>query len=188
MKAIIDSKSLNRIIDATKRFVRKSEQPNIYQYIRLEFVKDGSLVSAVSCDGFRLSVEKSIFQSVDEDFVAYITPTIPKCPARVKDVFIERMGDMVLLHYGDTIHGSKQPSGDYLDYKTSYDDVVKKPPVFTIGFNPNFLFDALQSAKASIGGVLQKPVILEFRGDREPALMKTGDGNIKMILPVRTPR
>ena len=44
---------------------------------------------------------------------------------------------------------------------------------------------ALQAAKALAGESFRQPVILEFRSNVEPILLRTNKEDIKMVLPVR---
>lgn len=171
--------------DATKKFTAKSDHSPIHKYIRLDFISNPASVTAVALDGYRMSIEKSICFSVDKNFSCYIKPEMPKCPVAIKQVKLELQGDKVFIEYGDAIVGCKQLKGEPFDYKKSYADMTANEPIYKIGFNADYLIDALQSAKASNGGSFRDPVILELRNPKEPIILKTGGENIKVVLPVR---
>lgn len=185
MTAIIETKNWNRIINATKKFTSTSGGNPTHRCIRLDFRINSSSVTAVALDGYRMSIEHSICFGVDEDFSCYIKPDMPKCPAAIKQVKVELQADKVFIEYGDAIVGCKQPKGEFLDYNKIYADTTAKEPIYKIGFNADYLIDALQSAKASNGGSFREPVILELRSPTAPIILKTGGENIKVVLPIR---
>ena len=186
MKAMMKVKNLKVLIEATKKFLAISDRRVCQQYIRLEFDCDHDTVTAIGTDGYKLSVEHSIAEYIDESFVAYIKPSIPKC--RKEDTAIIELADKrCTIQIGDTIMGYIQPVDDYLDYKNPLEETEKNPVQYRIGFNPDLLIDALQSAKASNGGTIQRHVVLEFRSPLHPIIFKTGEHreNIKLICPIR---
>ena len=186
MKAIMKAKNLKILVDATKHFLAGRDCKPCFQYIRLEFDRDHRTVTAIGTDGHRLSVEHNIAEYIDESFVAYIKPSIPKC--RKEDAAIIELADKrCIIQIGDTITGYVQPVDDYLDYKNPLEETENTPVQYRIGFNPDLLIDALQSAKASNGGTSQRHVVLEFRYHLHPIIFKTGEHreNIKLICPVR---
>lgn len=183
MKAQISTSSLKRLIQATYKIVDRSETRPAYSYIRLEFSKEFSLVTAITLNGYEMSVEHATCE-VDEDFTAYIKATIS--PAhKDSNAIIELRENTCYININGFIIGYQQPSGEFFDWKTSLDDNTKTPVNFRIGFNGNFLLTALQAAKASVGNVFRQPVVLEFRGPLSPLLIKTNKDDVKMVLPVR---
>ena len=56
---------------------------------------------------------------------------------------------------------------------------------FVTAICTNYLLSALQAAKVSADGSFRQPVILEFRSNIEPILLRTNKEDIKMVLPVR---
>ena len=183
MKAQITAASLKRLIQSTKSFSDKNSSRPLREYIRLEFSKEFSLVTAIAVDGYRMSVEHASC-SVDEDFTVYIKSITP--PASKNSwAEIELKENVCFISIDGCITGYQQPQGDFLDWEKVLDDTVKKPKTFCVGFNADYLLSALQAAKASVGNVFHSPVVLEFRGPLDPVLIKTNKDDYKMILPVR---
>lgn len=183
MKAQITAISLKRLIQATRGFAKNGGARPIREYIRLEFSKEFSLVTAIAVDGYRMSVEHASC-SVDEDFTAYIKTNIP--PARKNSwAVIELKEDACYINIDGCISGYTQPKGEFIDWKEVLKNTSDKPAQFRIGFNGDYLLSALQAAKASSGNVFKSPVTLEFRGPLAPVLIKTNKSDVKMVLPVR---
>lgn len=178
MKAEMNSSDFNRIISATKDFASESNSRKIHKYIRLEFSAADSIVTAVAVDGYKLSVEHSVC-SCDEDFVAYVNPNthLP----RNMDTSIELVSGELFIRCGDLIFGCKQPSGEFLDWKSA---LPSGEPDFRIGFNGNYLLKALKAAKVSCGS-FKEPVILEFRDSNKPVILRTNKEDIKLVMPIR---
>lgn len=183
MKAQISASSLKRLIQATYKFAERAGTRPVYNYIRLEFSKEFSLVTAIAINGYEMSVEHATC-GVDEDFTAYIKAAIP--PAhKDSDAIIELRENTCYINIDGFIIGYQQPSGEFIDWKTVLHDNTKSPVNFRIGFNGNYLLTALQAAKASAGNIFRQPVILEFRDPLSPVLIKTNKDDVKMVLPVR---
>ena len=179
MKAEINSNDFNRAIAATKAFVAADSARKFRNYIRLEFSAVDSCMTAMAVDGYRMSVEHAVCEC-DEDFVTYIHSSI-KLPCKT-NAHIEVTEDETLIRCGDFIFGCPRLKGeDTFDWK----GVLPGEPTFRIGFNGNYLLSVLQAAKASCGGSLRGPVILEFRSPIEPVILRTNKEDIKMVLPVR---
>ncbi|MEL7568085.1 MAG: hypothetical protein AAGU27_24860 [Dehalobacterium sp.] len=185
MKAMIPAKTLRRIVMATRGFVSKagSNRP-AYEYIKLEFSKGNSSVTAVAVDGYRLSVEHASCD-VDEDFSAYIKPMLP--PIKGNEwAMVTVDGERAYVEIGGLAAGFVQPKEVEFDYRGVVDNARKNAPTYRIGFNGDFLLTALKAAKESCGASFKLPVILEFRGPNEPILLVTNSGDdVKMVLPVR---
>lgn len=185
MKAIILTKSLKKLVQTTKGFVKRTDAARPAEnFIRLEFSKEFSLVTAVAIDGFRMSVEHSDCFEIDEDFTAYIKFDIPK-GSRDSYAAVEVKDGTCFIEVDGQIIGYKQPSGEFIEWRTILDGAKNKPETLRIGFNGEYLLSALQAAKISSGGLLERPVVLEFRGPLDPVLLKTNEDNWKMVLPVR---
>ena len=56
---------------------------------------------------------------------------------------------------------------------------------FRIGFNGNYLLDALQAAKISAGKTFRTPIVMEFWTPTSPMVIRTNQADIKMVLPMR---
>lgn len=183
MKAIIMASDLKRLIGATKDFTNSSPRRVIHQYIKLEFSKEYSTVTAVAVDGYRLAVEHSVCSEIDCDFTAYIKSDIPK--ARKDDLaIIEIINDTCLIRVNDRLTGYKQPTGEFLNQKEAISNLTKRDLNFKIGFNGNLLISALKAAQVSCGG-FKTPVALEFQSNLDPVVLRTNDDDIKLVLPIR---
>ena len=181
MKAKIFTNDFNRIIAATKEFVSKNENNfrKLYKFIRLEFHSADSSVTAVAVDGYRLSVEHAVCEC-DEDFVSYINADT-KLPGGV-EASIEVANGETIIRCGDYIYGCCMRDGEFLDWENA---LPKGDPTFCFGVNGEYLLSALKAAKISCGKSFNQPVILEFRGELSPVILRTNKDDIKMVLPVR---
>lgn len=188
MKAVIDGKCFNRIIESTKRFTAQNETKPIHMWIRLEFTKDPAQVKSIAVDGYKMSIESSLCLEVDQDFIVYVKPTITKAGRYEKFVSIELADNKAIVTYqqAETIAGFVQPKGEFLNWSKVLKDSEAKPATYKIGVNGDHLLAALNGARSSVGNAFTKPIIFEFRSPIEPILLHTGDGNVKMVLPVRT--
>ena len=182
MTAVIYTNDFNRMVEATKKFVAKfaTGLRVQYGYIRLQFDAAEKSVTAAAVDGYRLSIEHSVVSECDEDFVAYIRPSVKLPSGKSAQISID--GDEVIIRCDGIMFGYKQPSGEFLRYE---DALPKSEVKHKIAFNANYLLEALQAAKASNGGSLRQPLVLEFRGPLEPVIIRTNKEDIKMVLPVR---
>jgi DNA polymerase III sliding clamp (beta) subunit (PCNA family) len=185
MKATINANDLKRLIAATEKFVERNCAKTIYRFIRLEFSKEFSRVTAISTDGYRLSLEHAVCSDIDEDFTAYIKPQLPPSYSKYDNATIELKDSKCFIEVNGSIVGYKQPHDDFLDYKETVKNATDGAPALRIGFNGNLLISALQEAKTSCGNSFRKPVVLEFRGSLSPAIIRTNDDDMKLVLPVR---
>ena len=71
MKARILGNDFNRIMDATKQFCDTSTRHKEQEYIRLDFDAETQRVTALACDGYRLSVEHSVISACEESFTLW---------------------------------------------------------------------------------------------------------------------
>ncbi len=177
MKAIIDSDEFKRIINGTKKFTTTCGDEKM-QYIHLRF-KDGE-VRAAALDGHRVSVEYASY--IGDNFECYVKTIIPALKG-VMDVTVELIGDRALVIAADDIIGCKQPDGAYYPVDKIINQELEKENIGVIGVNPTYLIDALKS----ISGITKKDntARLEIRSKQEPIIIRSGEKNIKMILPVR---
>lgn len=180
MKAKIHTNDFNRIVDATKQFAAKNTERHIYKFIRLEFSAADHSVTAIATDGHRMSIEHSVCDC-DEDFTAYINPAT-RLPRGMEAIIEIEKADLI-IRCGDFIFGCQQRDGDFLDWESV---LPKEEVIFRIVFNGNYLLSALQSAKVSLGKSFRQPVILEFRGEEKPIILRTNKNDVKMVLPMCT--
>ena len=179
-RARIYTNDFNRIISAVKNFTGTDSKRRLHQYIRLEFDAKASIVTAIAVDGCRMSVEHAVISDCDENFVAYVRNNI-KLPNKMYAYFELSDGDL-MIRCGEFIFGLKQPEGEFLEWEKA---LPGKEPTFKIGFNGNYLLDALQAAKISSGSSFKSPVVLEFRSAVEPVIIRTNENDVKMVLPIR---
>ena len=184
MKAKFYTNDFNRMIAATKNFVRTSQDKTIYQYIRLEFSSANSRVTAVAVDGCKMSVEHAVCEC-DEDFIAYMRGNI-KLPNK-QYAELELVKGEAIIHCGEFIFGIRQPYGESQDCEfMEWEKAFPGRPSFCIGFNGNYLLTALQAAKVSAGDSFKSPVVLEFHGEIGPVVLRTNIDDAKVVLPIRT--
>lgn len=180
MKAIMDTSNFNRMISAVKSFQGYGLPNEPMNFVRIEFHSMTSEATAIASDGYRLSVEHAVAES-DEDFTIYVDgkTRLPKG----KNAIITLEGDEVMIRCGGCIFGYRQPVGKFFDWEKV---IPNDEPNFKITFNGDYLLSALQAAKASCGGSYHCPIVLEFRSNREPVVIRTNKNDIKLVLPIAT--
>ena len=179
MKAKMGTVNFNRMISAVKQFQGHGLSNKSLNFVRIEFHSMTSEAVAIASDGCRLSVEHAVAES-DEDFTIYVDgkTRLPK----EKNAIITLEGDEVMIRCDGCIFGYKQPVGEFFDWERAIPD----EPKFKIAFNGDYLLSALQAAKASCGGSYHCPIVLEFRSNRDPVVIRTNKNDIKLVLPVVT--
>lgn len=180
MKATILGNDFNRIMDATKSFCRSGD-PAQFGYIRLDFDAVALRVEAFACDGYRLSVEHSVIGSCDENFTVYIRGGF-RLPKK-QYATIEKVENEVQIRCAGALFGFEQPDvSQRFEWQKA---IPKDEPTFRIGFNGNYLLNALQAAKVSAGQTFKNPIVLEFWTPTTPVIIRTNTDDIKMVLPIR---
>lgn len=181
MKARILGNDFNRIMDATKQFCDTSTRHKEQEYIRLDFDAETQRVTAHACDGYRLSVEHSVIGSCDENFTVYIRGGF-RLPKK-QYATIEKVENEVQIRCAGALFGFEQPD---VSQRFEWQKVIPKDePTFRIGFNGNYLLNALQAAKVSAGQTFKNPIVLEFWTPTTPVIIRTNTDDIKMVLPIR---
>lgn len=181
MKARILGNDFNRIMDATKQFCDTSTRHKEQEYIRLDFDAETQRVTAHACDGYRLSVEHSVIGSCDENFTVYIRGGF-RLPKK-QYATIEKVENEVQIRCAGALYGFEQPD---VSQRFEWQKVIPKDePTFRIGFNGNYLLNALQAAKVSAGQTFKNPIVLEFWTPTTPVIIRTNTDDIKMVLPIR---
>lgn len=181
MKARILGNDFNRIMDATKQFCGTNTRRKEQEYIRLDFDAETQRVTAHACDGYRLSVEHSVIGSCDENFTVYIRGGF-RLPKK-QYATIEKVENEVQIRCAGALFGFKQPD---VSQRFEWQKVIPKDePTFRIGFNGNYLLNALQATKVSAGQTFKNPIVLEFWTPTTPVIIRTNTDDIKMVLPVR---
>ena len=179
--AKIYTNDLNRLIAATKSFVSDRYLRPCNQYIKLEFHAADNQVVAMAVDGYRMSVEHSVVSDCDEDFVAFIKSNTKLPQKKYATISLTEDGKEAVIRCCEFSFGYTQPQDSGFDWEKAIPTSEVK---CRIGFNGNYLLAALQAAKVSAGESFRKPVILEFRSNVEPILLRTNKEDIKMVLPV----
>ena len=120
---------------------------------------------------------------VDEDFVVFIKPHLP-CGSKNAFAVIELKDGYAYINVAGNITGYAQPEGEFMNWKAS---IPASEPKYRIGFNGLYMLSALKAAKISARNIFRSCVVLEFSGQNEPIILRTGDNgeNVKMVLPVR---
>lgn len=185
--ATIYSNDFNRLLDATRSFVKKdNDVRQQFSFIKLEFRKDTQLVTAVAVDGYRMSVEHAVISDCNEDFVAYIKPTIKLPRGEYVTISFPGDGKVAQIKCNGFLFGYEQPANAEFDWENV---IPCGSPSFEIAFNGNLLLSAIQAAKASAGNSFKKPLVLQFFSPLSPVLIRTNyDNDIKMVLPIRYSR
>lgn len=181
MKARILGNDFNRIMDATKQFCGTSTRHKEQEYIRLDFDAETQRVTAHACDGYRLSVEHSVISGCEENFTVYLRSGC-RLPKR-EYATIEKVGNEAQIRCNGMLFGVEQP--DILQRFEWQKVIPKDEPSFKIGFNGNYLLNALQAAKISAGQTFKNPIVLEFWTPTTPVIIRTNTDDIKMVLPIR---
>jgi hypothetical protein len=175
------------MIEATKKFIAPDGNNRIMaQYIRIDFCKAGLTAKAFAADGYRMSIENADCFEVDEDFSAYVKPQLPAI--RTKEsvyAIVEIVGKNCLIDISGQITGFRQPEGERYNDQVMLETLQNHPVSFRVGFNGQYLLDAVQAARASIPNWPIMPVILEFREPNDAVLLRTGKDNVKAVLPIR---
>ena len=180
MKATILGNDFNRIMDATKQFCRSGDKAQ-FGYIRLDFDAVALRVEAYACDGYRLSVEHSVIGSCDENFTVYIRGGF-RLPKK-QYATIEKVENEVQIRCAGALFGFEQPDvSQRFEWQKA---IPQDEPTFRIGFNGNYLLNALQAAKVSAGQTFKNPIVLEFWTPTTPVIIRTNTDDIKMVLPIR---
>lgn len=185
--ATIYSNDFNRLLDATRSFVRKNNDVRQqFSFIKLEFRKDTQQVTAVAVDGYRMSVEHTVISECTEDFIAYIKPTIKLPRGEYATISLPGDGQVAQIKCNGFLFGYEQPPSTEFHWENI---IPRGSPSFEIAFNGNLLLSAIQAAKVSAGNSFKKPLVLQFFSPMSPALIRTNDDNdIKMVLPMRYSR
>lgn len=177
MKAIIEAKEYKRLIENTRKFTASCGDVKM-QYIHLRF-QNGE-VRASALDGHRVSVEYATY--IGDNFTCYVKSNIPRTVG-VKNILVELLDNKVLIIADDDLIGYKQPEGDFYDIDKLIQDNTSKPKIGVIGANSQYLVDALSAIKGKI--LKDKCAKLEIRGEKDPIIIRSGEKNIKLILPMR---
>ena len=178
--ARMNSTDFNRIMAAVKDFTGIVKP--IFEYIKLELNADTKTITAVACDGFKLSAEHAVVEQCDESFECFVRYNIKFPNDRTLRIVLDedlRHATLMCMDFRVTY---KQPESKYLDWRQV---VPTTPPDYRIAFNGDLLLDALKAAKISCGRSFKDLLIIEFRAPNEPIVIRTNEDDIKLVLPIR---
>ena len=145
---------LRYIFNITKRSLGYACRKEAHQYIK--FTGNDGMLQAVSVDGYRVhcvSVPITVLKG-NQPFSFLLKPfAIP----------IERLGKGI---------------DDFIDFEKV---IPKKEPVETIGFNPDYLADALKGFRSSSSN----PVVLEIYDPCSPVIIRSRKNpeDFRLVLP-----
>ncbi len=190
MKAVMDARELRRLIAATRDFRGRAGSRPERDHIRLQFHKDGCCVEAAAVDGYTLSTEWAVCDSVDEDFVVLIRTTLPPIGRKNGELaVVDRLEDgRTSVRIGDMQFAYSVPDAEkFFDVQKA---IPHNAPEFRIGVNGSYLLKALKAASTTEN--LNRRIELRFHGELGPIVIQTRASgldskckNIKLVLPVR---
>lgn len=183
MKAIVNAREFKRIIDNTKRFICPSVHTSIMmEYIRLKIDIEAGEIEATALDNYRIADEYAELIQADGSFACYIKPNIPKLTG-IDKVEIELSGDRAYIVAGDSITGYLQPAKEFPDVDAFLKKELERKSKANVHVNAKYLLDAIQQIPAHER--IQKPVIsLDVAGPQDPIIIRHGEKNVKLVLPV----
>lgn len=188
MEAFIEGLIFKRLIDNTKRFIRKETHytDKRMSYIYLEVDAPALEIRASAVDGHRVSIEHAKLISANWSFKCYIKPNIPKV-TKYDTVKLELIGGRLLITVGDNIVGYIQPDcGNFYEVDKIVADTIKEEEKASVYVDAKLLKEALDSV--SNDSATKKPVKIEIRGKKSPIVIRSGEvngkENIKLVLPV----
>ncbi len=182
MKAIINAGEFKRIIDNTKKFTNQCAESVMMKYIHLVLDAENKEIKAEATDGWRFSIEYAELFEIDESFECFIRPNIPSLK-KIEYVELELKENTLYVTAGDNIQGYKQPKGIFYDLRKCLSESVKTEPIQTIGVNPKLLIDAL-NAGCDTSKYSRGVAKIEIRTPKDMILIRSGEKNIKVVLPI----
>ena len=127
-------------------------------------------------------MEHSVISDCDEDFVAFVKSNTKLPNKQYATISLTEGGKEAVIRCCGFSFGYTQPQDSGFEWEKAIPTSEVK---YQIGFNGNYLLSALQAAKISAGDSFRQPVILEFRSNVEPILLRTNKEDIKVVMPVR---
>lgn len=170
---------LRYIFDITKRSLGHVCRKEAHQYIK--FTGNDGMLQAASVDGYRMhcvSVPITVLKG-NQPFSFLLKPfSIPA----MKSSFIEcTLGEKeIAFNFGEQKFIERLGKGidDFIDFEKV---IPKKEPVETIGFNPDYLTDALKGFRSSSSN----PVALEIYDPCSPVIIRSRKNpeDFRLVLP-----
>lgn len=188
MEAFIEGLVFRRLIDNTKRFIRKETHytDKRMNYIYLEVDAPALEIRASAVDGHRVSIEHATLIGADRSFKCFIKPNIPKV-TKYDTVKMELVDERLLITVGDNIVGYVQPNyGNFFEIDKIVAETMREDEKASVYVDAKLLKEALDSV--SNDSTTKKPVKIEIRGKKSPIVIRSGEvngkENIKLVLPV----
>ncbi|MFQ9509493.1 MAG: hypothetical protein ACLRZ7_00780 [Lachnospiraceae bacterium] len=178
MKAVLNVKSMKKLIDATKKFVSNIEGNKLMTFIKIS-VSDNQ-ITAMALDGHKISLEKAECNN-DETFECYIKPVLPVTKG-CDECEIELIDDYAYITAGDNRVGFKQPEGEF--YKVDNYLDPKQYDHFCICVNATMLKQALESIK----NPMSNGIVLRFKNPTAPIYIENAGSTItsqRIVFPLR---
>lgn len=184
-KVIIRAEDFKRLINSTKKFIRKDATNKLMGYIHLEFNSETNEVKAEALDGHRVAVEYAHCYELKESFSCLIKPDIPKIKTKYDFVEVELVNGKCFVTVGEDIRGYVQPEGEWFKTAKLFSDTEKEEILAKVCINSQLLIDALASTEKGYS----KNVYIELRKTGQPVVVRSGNKHnkgIKLVLPMRT--
>lgn len=186
MKAKLDTREFKRIINNTKLFVDTDAGPTLMQWIYLEIDAKEKVIRATALEGHCISIEYAKLTYADESFTCYIKPEIPQISKKDRYVELEVNNNRLYVQVGESIMGYVQPEGQYYKVDDLLKDYQKNEKIATVGFNANFLKNAMKSISADSNN--KKIAKIDIYNPKAPVIIRSGkkgeQENLKIVLPV----
>jgi len=180
MRAIIDAIEFKRLVNGTKRFTGITSN-KASEYIYLEIDAENKIIKASACEGHEISIEYAKVKEVDVSFKCFIKPNIPKICNSDRNVEIELVDKKAYITVNENITGYKQPEQEFFKIDKLVKDTLENEITASICVDARLLKNALASIKTG----WDKSCDIEIRGKDKPIIIRTGEDNIKLVLPMR---
>ena len=185
MRAVLDAGEFKRIIENTKKFVRKEARNDLMSWIYMEIDAKEMTIKATALDGRRVSTESAGLTEADESFVCFIRPEIPKVSRYDAYAELEVNENRLFVRVGESIAGYVQPEGTFYDVSKVLEPLREKEKMAVIGMNAKYLKGAMESISAYGGSKMCK---IEVYGPLQPIVIrpvrKGERENVKIVLPI----
>lgn len=170
---------LRYIFNITKRSLGCDCRKEAHQYIK--FTGNDGMLQAVSVDGYRVhcvSVPITVLKG-NQPFSFLLKPFA--IPAMYSSFIECTLGEKeIAFNFGEQKFIERLGKGidDFIDFEKV---IPKKEPVETIGFNPDYLADALKGFRSSSSN----PVVLEIYDPCSPVIIRSRKNpeDFRLVLP-----
>ena len=128
------------------------------------FDVDGSNLTIVSVDGYRLAMRKEKISDKDLGVSSFVVPGVALteveriCQDKDEDVLIRKDSKYVVFNIGDTVLVSRRLEGDFLNYKKA---IPRNNPVFVI-VDKKSMISSIERVALIISDKVKTPVRFKF--------------------------